>query len=155
MAGADALDLAQVRAAAAVLDPELPLVVLCEGLILYLSREETERLATNVRHALSEFAGGCWMTPDFLFKSEARNLPAERVRLREAVSGVTQRQFDAGAFEDVEDLTAFLHRLGFEVAVRSQVDETPAFSSIPALGLPPSLVERLRPSSRVWVMTPR
>ena len=54
---ADALDLEQVRAAAASLDRREPLVVLCEGLVLYLSREETERLATNVRRLLGEFAG--------------------------------------------------------------------------------------------------
>jgi O-methyltransferase involved in polyketide biosynthesis len=155
VAVADALDLEQVRAAAAALDHDKPLVMLCEGLILYLSRQETERLATNVHRVLGEFAGGCWMTPDFFFHAETRDLPAERVRLREVVSGVTQRQFDAGAFEDVDDLMDFLHRLGFEVTVRSQVDETPSFSSIPALGLPPALVERLRPSLRVWMMTPR
>jgi O-methyltransferase involved in polyketide biosynthesis len=155
VAAADALDLEQVRAAARSLDRARPLVVLCEGLILYLSRAETERLATNLRRLLGEFAGGCWMTPDFLFRSEARDLPPERVRLREAVSGLTQRQFDAGAFEDVEDLTAFLGRLGFDVAVRSQVDEASTLSSVSALGLPPALVDRLRPSLRVWVLTPR
>ncbi|MEZ4240320.1 MAG: class I SAM-dependent methyltransferase [Myxococcota bacterium] len=155
VAVADVRDLAQVRAAAAPLDRGAPVVVLCEGLIPYLSREETERLATNVRAVLSEFADGCWMTPDFLFRSEARDLPPERIRLREVVAGVTQRQFDRSAFEDGDDLAAFLGRLGFDVAVRRQVDETPSFSSIAALGLDPALIERLRPALRVWTMTLR
>ena len=151
---ADALDLDQVRAAAAVLDHGKPLAVLCEGLIQYLSKEEVDRLATNVRRLLGEFAGGCWMTPDFAFKAEARHLPPERVRLREAVAGITQRQLEAAAFEDADDLAALLSRIGFHAVVRSQVDETPAFASIAALGLSSALVDRFRPVLRVWVMTP-
>ena len=151
---ADALDLDQVRAAAAVLDHGKPLVVLCEGLIQYLSKEEVELLATNIRRLLGEFAGGCWMTPDFAFKAEARDLPPERVRLREAIAGVTQRQLETAALEDTDELAAFLRRVGFQVVVRSQVDETPSFASITALGLSPALLDRLRPLLRVWVMTP-
>jgi O-methyltransferase involved in polyketide biosynthesis len=150
---ADALDLEQVRAAAAVLDRTLPVVVLCEGLIMYLSRKETERLAANIRQLLGELAGGLWITPDFSFRAEAKDLPPERVRLREAITGVTQRQLDASAFEDGDDLAAFLGRAGFDVQVRSQVDETPSFSSIQSLGLSPTVVERMRSVLRVWVMT--
>lgn len=151
---ADALDLEQVRAAAAVLEHSRPLAVLCEGLIMYLSKDETERLATNIHRLLGEFAGGFWITPDFSFRAEARDLPPERVRLREAITGVTQRQLDASAFEDGHDLAAFLGRAGFNAQVRSQVDETPSFSSIQALGLSSALVERMRSVLRVWIMTP-
>ena len=150
---ADALDFDEVRSSAAVLDPSRPVTILCEGLIMYLSKEQTEQLATNIRRLLGEFAGGSWITPDFTFREEARDLPPERVRLREAITGVTQRQIDASAFEDGHDLTAFLARFGFDVRVRSQVDETPSFSSIQALGLSPASIERLRGVLRVWVMT--
>jgi O-methyltransferase involved in polyketide biosynthesis len=149
---ADALNLEEVRASAAVLDRGQPLTVLCEGLIMYLSKEQTEQLTTNIRRLLGEFAGGCWITPDFTFRAEAKALPPERVRLREAITGVTQRQVDASAFEDVLDLEAFLGRAGLSVQVRSQIDETPSFSSIHALGLPPASIDRLRGSLRVWVM---
>lgn len=108
VAVADALDLEQVRAAA-VLDHGQPVVVLCEGLIQYLSREETERLATNVRRVLGEFAGGCWMTPDFLLKSEARDLSPERVRLREAVAGITH----SPRFRDSGAVTATFPAIGY------------------------------------------
>ena len=152
---ADALDLEQLRTAAAGLDRGLPLLVLCEGLIGYLTRDEMERLASNVRALLDTFAGGSWLCPDFSFKTEVGNLPPERVRLREAITGVTQRQLDASAFADEADLTAFLARVGFDVQVRSQIDEAPALSSIAALGLPPASTDRMRPLLRVWVMTPR
>jgi O-methyltransferase involved in polyketide biosynthesis len=152
---ADALDLEQVRAATAGLDGGQPLTVLCEGLIGYLTREETERVASNVRALLGAFAGGSWICPDFSFKSEQAALPPERIRLREAVTGVTQRQLDASAFADEGDLTAFLGRIGFDVQVRRQMDESPSLSSVAALGLDPALVERMRPQLRVWVMTPK
>jgi O-methyltransferase involved in polyketide biosynthesis len=150
---ANALDFDQVRAAAAVLDRGQPVAVLCEGLIMYLSKTETEQLATNIHRLIGEFAGGVWITPDFNFRVEARDLPPERVRLREAIMGLTQRQMDASAFEDQDALTAFLGRVGFDVEVRSQIDETPSLSSIQALALPPSSVERLRTALRVWVMS--
>jgi O-methyltransferase involved in polyketide biosynthesis len=152
---ADALDLEAVRSAAEGLDRGQPLMVLCEGLIGYLRREETERLASNVRALLAAFGGGSWLCPDFSFKAELGSLPPERVRLREAITGVTQRQLDTSAFEDDADLTAFMARVGFDVQVRSQIDEAPALSSISALGLAPALTERLRPLLRVWVMTAR
>jgi O-methyltransferase involved in polyketide biosynthesis len=153
VAAADALDRDQVRAAAAGLDRRQPVAILCEGLIMYLSKEETERLAANLRQLLGEFAGGVWLTPDFSFRTEAKDLSPERVRLREAITGVTQRQLDASAFDDEPDLEAFLSRAGFDVRVRSQVDETPSFSSIEALGLSPAVIERLRAVLRVWIMT--
>jgi O-methyltransferase involved in polyketide biosynthesis len=152
---ADALDFEQLRAAAGVFDRGRSLLVLGEGLVGYLTREETERLATNVHRLIADHGTGAWLVPDFAFKSEIRELPAERLRLREAVTGITERQLDASAFEDAEDLLAFLHRVGFDAQVRSQVDETPSFSSIQALGLSPALLDRLRAVLRVWVMTPR
>lgn len=152
---ADALDIEQVRAAAASFDRGRPVMVLCEGLVGYLTRAETERLAQNVRGLLGEFAGGWWIVPDFAFNAELRDLPPERIKLREAVTGVTQRELDASAFEDSNDLASFLTRVGFDMQVRSQVDETPSFSTIAALDLSPALIDRLRPLLRVWVMTPR
>ena len=117
------------------------------------AQAETEQLATNIHRLLAEFTGGCWITPDFTFRVEARDLPPERVRLREAITGVTQRQVDASAFEDAHELETFLGRLGFNVQVRSQIDESPPLASIQALGLPPASIERLRAVLRVWVMT--
>lgn len=153
VAGADALDVEQLRAATAVFDRSRSLMILCEGLIGYLTREETARVADNVRRLIDEFNGGWWIVPDFAFKTELRNLPPERIRLREAITGVTQRQLDASAFEDAADLASFLGRLGFEAQVRSQIDETPSFSTIAALALSPAVIDRLRPVLRVWVMT--
>lgn len=103
---------------------------------------------------IREFSAGWWIVPDFAFKTEIRDLPPERIRLRKAITGVTQRQFDALAFDDHDDLLSFLHQVGFDMQVHSQVDETPSFSSIAALGLSPTLVDRMRPNSRVWVLTP-
>ncbi len=151
---ADALVLEWLRAATDALDHGAPLLVLCEGLIGYLTREETERLASNVRALLGAFGRGTWICPDFSFRTELANLPVERVRLRTAVTGITERQLDASAFEDEADLEAFFARVGFEVGVRSQIDETPVLSSISALGSSATWAERMRPLLRVWVMTP-
>jgi O-methyltransferase involved in polyketide biosynthesis len=151
---ADALYIDQLRGATAVFDRARPVMVLCEGLIGYLTREETSRLADNVRTLIGEFSGGWWIVPDFAFKTEIQNLPPERIRLREAITGVTQRHLDASAFEHADDLAAYLRGVGFDVRVLSQVDETPSFSTIAALDLSPAVIERLRSVLRVWVMSP-
>lgn len=154
LAAADALDVDQLRAASTSLDRSKPVIVLCEGLLLYLTRHETERLASNV-HALLGEVGGRWITPDFVVRAWSPELPSERARLREAVSGITQRQLDASSFEDESALTTFLERAGFAATTHRQVDETPAFASMSRLGLAPDLIERLRPALRVWVMSGR
>jgi O-methyltransferase involved in polyketide biosynthesis len=150
---ADVRDLGQLQLAAAGFDRSRPLVVLCEGLVGYLTREETECLTRNVHDLLAEFAGGSWIVPDFAFKTELRDLPPERIRLREAITGVTQRQLDASAFEDSDDLAAFLHGVGFDMQVCSQVDKTRSFSTLATLDLSPAVIERMRPLLRVWLMT--
>lgn len=155
VAAADARDLEQLRAGTAVCDRSRSLMILCEGLIGYLTREETARVAENARALIGDFGGGWWIVPDFAFKPDLRDLPPERIRLREAITGVTQRQLDASAFEDADDLVSFLGRCGFETQVRSQIDETPSFSTLAALNLSPAVLDRLRPVLRVWVMTAR
>lgn len=152
---ADALELEQLGVAIRDFDQRQPLLVLCEGLMGYLSRGETERVARNVRGLLGDHQGGSWIVPDFTFVAELRNLPPERVRLRTAVMGITERQLDAAAFEDHEELVSFFRGIGFDTRVASQIDETPSFASLASLGLPGSLLDRLRPLLRVWVMTPR
>jgi O-methyltransferase involved in polyketide biosynthesis len=154
VAVADALDVEQLRSAAGGFDRRQPLLVLCEGLMGYLSRAETERVARNLRDLLGSHGGGSWIVPDFTFVADLRNLPPERVRLRTAVTGLTQRQLDASAFEDPDELASFFRGIGFDTRVASQIDETPSFVSLAALGLPASLLDRLRPILRVWIMTP-
>jgi len=151
---ADALDVEQLRVATRDLDRRQPLCVLCEGLMGYLTRSETQRVATNVRALLEDHRDGSWIVPDFTFVAELQRLPPERLRLRAAVTGITQRELDASAFEDHDDLVAFFGGIGFDTRVASQVDETPSFASLAALGLPASLLDRLRPVLRVWVMRP-
>src|SRR4029078_903368 len=132
---ADALDIEQLRVAARALDPRQPLLVLCEGLMGSLTRAETKRVATNIRALLGDHGGGSWIVPDFTFVAELRNLPPERLRLRSAVRGITQRQLDASAFEDQDDLVSFFADLGFDTRVSSQIDETAALASLAALSL--------------------
>jgi O-methyltransferase involved in polyketide biosynthesis len=152
---ADALDLDALRGAVEGLDHGGPLTVLTEGLIGYLTRDETEQVAANVRALLSGFGGGSWICPDFTFKAAVESLPPERIRLREAVTGITQRQLDASAFVDESELESFFGRAGFDVQVRRQLNEAPALSSLSALGLPLTWAERMRPLLRVWIMVPR
>jgi O-methyltransferase involved in polyketide biosynthesis len=154
MAAADALNFEEIRSSVEHFDRNQALTILCEGLIMYLSKEQTETLAQNIRRLLGEFSGGFWITPDFTFRVEARDLPAERIRMREAITGVTHRQVDASSFEDARELSAFLSHSRFNVQVRNQMDEVAQLSSMGILGLPPSIVDRLRGFLRLWVMTP-
>jgi hypothetical protein len=65
-----------------------------------------------------------------------------------------RRPTPASAFEDPDDLVSFFGGIGFDTRVSSQIDETPSFASLASLGLPASLLDRLRAVLRVWLMTP-
>ncbi|HEY9683735.1 MAG TPA: class I SAM-dependent methyltransferase [Oculatellaceae cyanobacterium] len=154
VATVNALVLSELQEAVRQLDKNLPLIVVHEGLVQYFSKEERELLAKNIRALLAEFAGGCWITPDFSFRAEVDNVSAARQQLRQAVMGVTARTLYESAFEGEEGLQQFFIDSGFQGELHYQVDETPNFTSLEKWQLPPAILEKLKKRLRLWVLKP-
>jgi O-methyltransferase involved in polyketide biosynthesis len=154
VATVNALVMTELQEAVQDLDKSRQLIILHEGLVQYFSKEERELLAKNIRALLSEFAGGCWITPDFSFRSEVDNVSAARQKLRQAVTGVTARTMYESAFDGEDGLQQFFAESGFKGERRYQVDETPNFTSLDKWKLPPEILDKLKKRLRLWLLTP-
>jgi O-methyltransferase involved in polyketide biosynthesis len=152
LVAASALDRDQLRTAAARLRPREPIAVVNEGLLQYLTSEETETVARNV-HELLRDHGGVWITTDFAVKDEVRDLSDQQRRFRAAVAAATERRLHDGAFPDAAALQSFFDRVGFSARVLSQVDEAGEVVSVETLKLPRETLERLKPRLKLWVLS--
>ncbi|HTA77309.1 MAG TPA: class I SAM-dependent methyltransferase [bacterium] len=154
IASANALELEQLREAVRFFKPHQALAVVNEGLIQYLSHEEMKVLAKNVRELLLEF-GGVWITPDFFIKTDSQNVSEKRKKFRQAVSGVTETEMYASAFESYDQMDVFFEESGFVRQRLNQVKEAGELVSMKTLGLSPEVVEKLKSGLNLWVLHPR
>lgn len=149
---ANALIDAQLRAAVASFDRERELFVVCEGLLMYLSVDERETVASNIRALMSEFSAGTWITTDFSLRADAASVSDERKRMIAAVAGVTHRELNEAAFESQSAMDAFFLRHRWHADKLDQIALAGELVSVGRMSLSPQIVERLRGRLGVWVM---
>ncbi len=149
---ANALDYSQLEAAVEAFRKDRKLVIVNEGLLMYLSVEERSHLAENVRQILTMFSSGAWITPDFSTRAIVENVPEKIKHFRKAISGTTDRAIYENAFENEEDIDEFIRAHGFLAEHHYQVDLVPQITSIERLGLRAELADRLRTRLRIWSM---
>jgi O-methyltransferase involved in polyketide biosynthesis len=151
LVSANALDADELASAAAHLRPGATTAIVCEGLLQYLERGEIETVAGNVRALLDSYPG-VWLTPDFTLRTEAAPPTEQRRRFRALVEGATERKMYAGSFADADELDGFLASIGFSARLIHQLDLVPRVTSMERVGLPPSLLERMKPRLKLWTM---
>ncbi|HEX6938573.1 MAG TPA: class I SAM-dependent methyltransferase [Longimicrobiales bacterium] len=151
---ANALDRDRLQLAVEPFRRDRPIAVVHEGLLQYLSRDEMEAVARNIRELLAGF-GGVWITPDFSLKADVENVSEQQRRFRAVIARATERVMYDNAFAGDEQLFALLESLGLEARVLNQVDETPAVTSLDALDLPRRILDDVKPRLRLWVSTVR
>ena len=152
---ANALERSDLEAATAHLKRDQPLIVVNEGLILYLTAEERSALAGNVHYLLSQFAGGAWITPDFTTRQLADEVSEHRKRLRKAILGATERNLQGAAFDSEQSISDFIGEHRFTGTCTFQTDEVSNLVSPERLGISAEIVERLKPHMRIWLLSPR
>jgi hypothetical protein len=108
----------------------------------------------NVRQLFDEFKGGIWITSDFATKDYTNFVSAERKRLRQIVSGLTERTLYDSAFDTEEQMNASFKEFGFSAEVIYQTDEVPWVSCIQRLNLPPQILKRARSKLKLWLLRP-
>lgn len=150
---ANALDAGDLAAAAERLRPGARTAIVTEGLLPYLSREEMEMVARNVRDLLGRFPGA-WITPDFPIRADVGDVSEWQRRFREIIAGATERRMYDNAFADTDELAAFLARLGLTAEMKMQADFAPDLVSPGVLGLSDVLVATLKSRLRLWIVTP-
>jgi hypothetical protein len=148
----NALNRSQLKEAAKRLNRNQPLVVVNEGLFQYLSPEEMRTVVGNIRELLSEFQGS-WITSDFSIKDEVNQASAQQRNFRRIVTVATGHKMYNNAFDSLEQLLAFLRKMGLKAAVHNPLDEIGEIVSLHRLHLSSSVLDPVKASLRLWVLS--
>jgi O-methyltransferase involved in polyketide biosynthesis len=148
----NALDRSQLQEAVKRLNRDQPLVVGNEGLFPYLSPDEMRAVVGNIRELLAEFQGS-WITPDFSIKDEVYQVSEQQRNFRRIVAAATEHQMYNNAFDSLEQLSAFLNEMGLSAAVHNPLDEIGEIVSLRRLHLPAALLDPIKASLRLWVLS--
>lgn len=129
--------------------PPGEITIVNEGLLVYLSPTEKEKLCRNIRTTLQQ-RGGCWITGDIYLKSPNASLFGGKSDA--FLKFLEQHNIEANKFESFEDARDFFARMGFTVDREANVDFT-TLSALPNLlaACSPEQLERLRQAGRTRI----
>ena len=148
----NALERSHLQEAVKRLNRDQPLVVVNEGLFQYLSPDEIRAVVGNIRELLSEFRGS-WITPDFSIKDEVNQVSGQQRNFRRIVAAATEHKMYNNAFDSLDQLMAFMHEMGLSAAVHNSLVETGEIVSLRRLHLSASLLDPIKTSLRLWVLS--
>lgn len=109
-----------------------PLVIVNEGLLQYLDKNEKSLVAKNIHKLLSEF-NGCWVTPDLSSVSQMHGM-GDKDKYKKFIdifAKATSRNFEQTAFLDDKDIDLFFDDLGFTVDKIPQLTADINLSTLP------------------------
>ena len=150
---ANALDMHQLQSAIQHFHKDRPVAVVNEGLLPYLTAGEIELVARNIRAILAQ-CGGIWITPDFSLKENYSQVPAQRIRVRDAIAELTGRQLHRNIFDNEKHLDSFLDKMGLHAEALHQTDLVSSVVSIGALHLPGNFLDKVKQQLNLWVISP-
>lgn len=131
-----------------------PVAILSEGLVMYLTIAERERLAQNVYQFLRR-RGGIWIIPDFSFKEGDRQIICNpRVkRAMQRLADFTEREVGPTTPVSSDPPLLFLDKAGFKrCSVFKQRELVPHLVSIDAVSSDLENIEDMLACARVVVM---
>ncbi|HLI92606.1 MAG TPA: hypothetical protein VKU83_03325 [Puia sp.] len=150
--------------------PPGPLVILNEGLLVYLDTTQKEQLCTNIRKAL-EARGGYWITADIYIRNPADNPPAGQdpaanpnpaaspspaasEQYTQWQAWKNQFQIEQKKFSGFAKAQAFFTRMGYKIDKEATPDY-PRLTSLPFLRTTagPQFLEHLRQRGRLRLRT--
>ena len=135
--------------AASDLDPAKEVLVLCEGLLMYLSHQEKAAVCAGVS-ALLRRHGGAWITTDF---TPGVGRGAAAAKLTERLQTATGRSLADNSFEHLAAALAFIKERGFEAVSTNLLPLLPEMKSLQAAPLPDPTVKKLMSAHRVFTLT--
>lgn len=102
---------------------DCPVIILCEGLLSYLTFPEKERVCANIREVLSHY-GGVWITPDLTTKQQY-SMRQTNPAIKKAFQGIanaTGRSMFDNSFNDMAYARQFFQEQGFCIEEHSMVE---------------------------------
>jgi O-methyltransferase involved in polyketide biosynthesis len=131
--------------------------ILCEGLLMYLTFPEKERVCANVREVLWHY-GGVWITPDLNTKEQWHRMQetnSEVGGMFQTVSDFTGRSLIDNSFNDMEHARQFFREQGFGVEEHKMIEimGEGEVSCKEQLGLDPNFVKYLLSTNSIFALT--
>ncbi len=107
-----------------------PLTIVNEGLLMYLNREEKERLCKTIHDILKQ-RGGCWITAD-VYTRLSEEMRAGMPQSRSETTFFEQHNIEGNKFESYTAAEEFFRRQGLEL-VKEAVPDYQSLSVMPHL----------------------
>ncbi len=136
------------------LHQEKPVVILCEGLLMYLTFAEKQQVFANVREMLQVY-GGVWITSDLTTKddlAQQRRSPVWQ-KLGQILDNMTSRSLKDNYFDSFDHREQFVSEQGFCVEEYSTLDVMDQLTCLEPLGIDPDVAESLLATSSVFALT--
>lgn len=138
--------------------PNQPVSILCEGLLMYLTFAEKQQVFANVREILQRFRG-IWITPDLSTKVGAeKSIPAsitpqQMEHMDQKFVSLTGRTIMENMFIDLDHVKQFVQEQGFQMEKFSALEVLDQLECLSALGIERDLAQELLTTIPVFVLS--
>lgn len=134
---------------------EQPVLILCEGLLMYLTTDEKVQVCANVRELLQQY-GGVWITPDFTSTMGLRQSQQDNPALQQQLQTLTKltgRLLSDNAFASLDEAQQFIHEQGFRLSEHSMLNVLKDLSCLTPLHIDPETARRMLNTQAVFALT--
>ena len=134
---------------------EQPVLILCEGLLMYLTMDEKKQVCANVRELLQQY-GGVWITPDFTSTMGLRQTQQDNSALQQQLQTLTKltgRSLSDNAFASFDEARQFVQEQGFRLAEYSMLNVIEQLSCLPVLHIDSETARRMLTTQSVFALT--
>ncbi len=134
--------------------PDQPLIILCEGLLMYLNQAEKQQVFANVRELLHVY-GGVWITSDLIDLESLHRRREISPVLRQVgamIAQISDRTKTECYFNTFEQVQQFADQQGFQIQPQSMLNILPQLTCLPPLGINPQIAEALLADSFVFTL---
>ncbi|MBW4554058.1 MAG: class I SAM-dependent methyltransferase [Aphanocapsa sp. GSE-SYN-MK-11-07L] len=134
--------------------PDQPIAILCEGLLMYLDQTEKQRVFANVRELLQIY-GGVWITSDLVDLESLHRRREISPALRQVgamIARISDRSKTECYFDTFEQVQQFAHQQGFQIQHQSMLNIMPQLTCLQPLGINPKIAEALLADSFVFTL---
>ncbi|HEY4474350.1 MAG TPA: class I SAM-dependent methyltransferase [Candidatus Paceibacterota bacterium] len=147
----DALNRSDLLRASEHFRKGVPLAIINEGLLAYLTLEEKTILAKNIHEILSLF-GGVWITPDIIWPENKKGDTATPDNYMQNMQKLTGAAIGQNRFKSEEEAKIFFENMGFQVESRPFTEIYDQLTSPKKLGQTAEDVKEIIGSSVAFVM---
>jgi hypothetical protein len=138
-----------------IFKPDQPVLISCEGFLLFLGKEEKRQVCLNIKEML-ERHGGVWLTPDFtstIGMSPTKVNDSGFNQTLDSLKTLITKTLSENAFQTSEEAREFVIELGFKLKEFQIIDVIDELSCVNKLNLNRELVEKQLNNRSIFILT--